>query len=66
MQAVSHTCAYCSKPANGSVGSLIDPSFIEWVCEYCYYNVLHMKPLSEATPEELKHIASLPNKPPGF
>jgi hypothetical protein len=42
-----HECKYCGKPANGSVGKLGEPHYIEWVCEYCYHNVLHMKPLVE-------------------
>jgi len=49
-----HPCKYCNKPANGSVGNLYDRSYIEWVCEYCYYNVLKMRPLIEIAEENYR------------
>ena len=44
----NYPCKYCGKPSNGSVGKINDPTYIEYVCEYCYHNVLHMKPLIES------------------
>jgi hypothetical protein len=41
-------CEICkTKEAQGSVGSLKDPTFIIWVCKYCYTNVLHMRDAAE-------------------
>lgn len=41
-------CEICNKnKANGSIGKLHDPYFIQWVCSYCYKNVLKMKSLKE-------------------
>lgn len=41
-------CEICGmKPASGSVGSLTDPSFHQWVCELCYKYKLQMRPLAE-------------------
>lgn len=41
-------CDICNhNAASGSVGKIDDPSFVQWVCSYCYYYVLKMKPLSD-------------------
>jgi hypothetical protein len=52
-------CEICKmKPASGSVGSLTDPHFEQWVCEICYKHVLKMRPLSEIVKEnELKALS---------
>ena len=56
-------CEICKeKEAKGTVGSTIDPDYIQWVCEDCYYNVLDMKPLSEHTPEEIQEFVNKCNQ----
>lgn len=42
---IDKMCEICNKnKASGSVGKLFDPTYIQWVCMDCYYNVLKMKP----------------------
>ena len=51
----NYPCKYCGKPSNGSVGKINDPTYIEYVCEYCYHNVLHMKPLREIVDNNIRN-----------
>lgn len=48
-------CEICNtREANGSVGKINDPDFIQYVCEYCYYCVLEMSPLGDTNKSILK------------
>jgi len=49
-------CERCGKrPPNGSIGSLIDPSWSQNVCEQCYKE-MGFKPLLDMSKEELRQM----------